>query len=65
MPKPPTTAVLPESARWQCPLCGAPVRQATLAEAPAGDRGLAFDCCGNLVTFDCLRDAFGIDLPGR
>jgi hypothetical protein len=34
-----------------------------MAMAPTGDKGVVFDCCGNLVTLDCLRDAFGLDIP--
>ena len=56
------TYVLPESSRLQCPLCNAPIKEARIAKAPTGDKGVLFDCCGNLVTLACLRDSFGIDL---
>lgn len=57
-------ARLPSDLRWQCPLCGAPVSEAEVVKTPGGDRGVVFDCCGNVVTYACLRDAFGIDIEG-
>lgn len=51
---------------YQCPACGTPVERVELRVAQTPDDrgyGLLLEDCRHLVTFEMLRDAWGIDLP--
>jgi len=57
----------PTSLSLQCPGCGVPVDATELKVQPTPTTepgfGLLLEPCGHLVTFELLRDAWGITLP--
>jgi hypothetical protein len=57
-----TKTVLPKNSGYQCPLCGTPVDTAEIVMLETGDKAVDFDCCGNYVTLQAMRDCFGVDL---
>jgi hypothetical protein len=59
-------AVMPAKAPYQCPLCGTPLGGTSVEVVMldhSGEKALNFDECGHVITFDAMRDAFGIELP--